>query len=128
VITFDRGDMRMRIRYVLTTMAVAAGLAGGTAGAALADEQTEPTPEQIAARCERGQNMLERLQGLNGRLTDRIAALETKLASGELDERQTAMVERRLGKLGKHLDRLEQRIAKLEAKLAEKCSGEEEPA
>ena len=118
----------MRIRYVLTTMAVAAGLVAGTAGTALAEEPSEPTPEQIAARCGRGQNMLERLQELAGRLTDRIAALEAKLASGELDERQTAMVERRLGKLGHHLDRLEQRIAKLEARLAEHCSGDEAPA
>lgn len=118
----------MRIRHVLTTMAIAVGLAAGTAGAALAQEPSEPTPEQIAARCERGQNMLERLQEIPGHISERIAALQAKLDSGELDEEQTAHVERRLAKLEQRLERIEQRIATLEAKLAEKCSGEEETA
>jgi len=125
----------MRIRRMLLSVALAATLAGGAAGVALAGEggPTGPTPERIAARCERGQMLLERLEARAAKLAEHIAAVEARLASGELTERQTARLERLLEHLQKRAEKLDERIARLSAKLAEKCNssgetgGEVEP-
>ena len=116
----------MRIRRMLVGLALAATLAGGTATVALAgaDGPQGPTPEQIAARCDRGQALLERLEERAASIAGHIAAVQERLASGELNERQTARAERVLERLENRAEKLAERIAKVSAKLAEKCPEE----
>lgn len=115
----------MRTRTKLVSLAVVACLAVAGTGSALAEaappQGGEPTAEQIAVRCERGARLLERLDQRAARLADRIAAIEAKIASGELTEEQLAKAQNWLARLEQRQTKLGGRIAMLSGKLAEKC-------
>ena len=115
----------MRTRTKLVSLAVVACLAVTGAGSALAEtappQGGEPTAEQIALRCERGAQWLERLNHRAARLADRIAAVEAKIASGELTEEQLAKAQDWLARLEQRQTKLGGRIDTLSGKLAEKC-------
>ena len=115
----------MRTRTKLVSLAVVACLAVAGTGSALAEPAPppggEPTAEQIALRCERGARWLERLNGRADRIADRIAALEARIAGGELTEEQLAKAQRVLARLEEHETKLGERIAALSARLAERC-------
>ena len=116
----------MRTRTKLVSLAVVACLAVTGAGSALAEptpppQGGQPTAEQIALRCERGAHLLERLNQRAARLADRIAAVEAKIASGELTEEQLAKAQDWLARLEQRQTTLGGRIDTLSGRLAEKC-------
>ena len=114
----------MRIRVTLLTLALAAGFAAA-AGAALAEDGTprEPSPEQIAARCGRAQQRLDHLNTLAGKLDERIAKIEAKIASGELTGEQLAKAQAILARLQERQTKLADRVEMLGGRIAEHCSG-----
>jgi BMFP domain-containing protein YqiC len=114
----------MRLLKWMTALAAVGALAAGT-GAALA-QSPEPAdsrpPVDPAVACERAEHLLAKLQGLAERLSTRIAALEARIAGGELTPEQQARAEKLLEKLQHALRRIEARISKLEARIAEHCT------
>ena len=117
----------MKILATLFTLVLAAGLAAA-AGTALAEQgppPREPSPEQVAARCNRAQQRLDHLTTLAGKLDERIARIEAKIASGELTEEQLAHAQTILARLQGRQGRLADRIEALSGRIAEHCSAAE---
>jgi hypothetical protein len=103
----------------------AAGVLAAGAGSAFAqpaESAGNRPPVDPAVACERAENLLGKLQGLTERLEKRIAALEARIAGGQLTPEQLAGAEARLAKLERVLERLEAAIAKLEARIAAHCT------
>jgi hypothetical protein len=109
-----------RIAALGAVVFLAAG--AGSAFAQTPDSAGNRPPVDPAVACERAENLLGKLQGLTERLEKRIAALEARIAGGQLTPQQLARAEARLAKLEKALERLEAGIAKLEARIAEHCT------
>src|SRR3990172_9553262 len=120
----------MRTRTKLVSLAVVACLALTGAGSALAEptpppQGGQPTAEQIALRCERGAQWLERLNHRAARLADRIVAVEAKIASGELTEEQLAKAQDWLARLEQRPTKLGGGMGTLGGQPARECGGGE---
>jgi TolA-binding protein len=116
----------MRVRLLLTSVAVAATALVGVTGSALGAGKGPEEPPGLAVRCERFDANLTRLQERLAKVEGRIARLDERLAGEELSEKQTTKVTRRLAKLERAQEKLTQRIGKLSEKIAKKCGGEGE--
>jgi uncharacterized coiled-coil protein SlyX len=107
----------------LATLALATSLA--VTGSALAATEPAPTggpdPGRIAARCELGYRLLDRLEARAERLAARIAKLEERIAGAELTAEQLARAEKVLARLEERQTKLDEWIDELSGKLAEKC-------
>lgn len=104
---------------------VAAGAIAAGAGAALGQPPKTADgkpPVDPAVACERAEHLRARLQGLADRLSTRIAALEKRIAGGQLTPEQQARAKKLLRKLKHALLRVETRISTLEARIAEHCT------
>ena len=113
----------MRRLMPIAALAVVAALAAG-AGSALAQTPAGSSrpPVDRGAACERAEQRLAKLQGLAERLSKRIAALEERIAGGELTPERQARAEAFVERLEKALERLQNRIGNLEARIAERCT------
>ena len=115
----------MRARALFVAFALAASLAAG-AGAAVAEDgpPSDSGPARHAALCDRAQQRLDHLGTRAGKLADRIAKVEAKIASGDLSDEQLAHAQAVLAKLQDRQTKLADRVDTLSGKIAEHCSAE----
>jgi hypothetical protein len=113
----------MRARTLVATLTVAGVLAGGV-GTAFAGAGEPSSQPNAAVACESAEQRLGHLQNLAARLTNRVAKVEQRLATGELSDRQEKRAERRLARLERLLGKVEHRVERLSAAIAEHCAPE----